>query len=206
MLSQAEVEKKVIELLNSEKRKFTQTIELIINLNLDVKKPENRINELFPLPHKTKKNKICIFSDSIKEVNKENVKVINSEEIQKMSKRDAKKLAKNTDVFLADAKLMTLVGKHLGMTLGPRGKMPKVISGDINKLIEEAEKYVRLRIKDNPQIQCYVGIENDDPKIITENIISVVNYIASKFDVNKIKKILIKKTMSKPITIFKHGK
>ncbi|MCS7123307.1 MAG: 50S ribosomal protein L1 [Candidatus Aenigmarchaeota archaeon] len=206
MLKEEEIEKKVIDLINTTKRKFVQSIELIVNLKIDVKKPENRINELFPIPHKTKKNKIVIFSDTIKNIEKENVKIINSEQIQKITKREAKKLGKNTDVFLADAKLMPLVGKHFGITLGPRGKMPKVIDRDIEKLLEEAERYVRIRIKDNPQIQCFVGLENDNPKDIVENILSILNHLLTKFDVSKIKSILIKKTMSKPIVLFKRGK
>ncbi|MDD1776152.1 MAG: hypothetical protein LUP94_02235, partial [Candidatus Methanomethylicus sp.] len=50
---------------NSEKRKFTQAMELVINFKgLDVKAPENRINETVPLVNPIGRDvKICIIAD-----------------------------------------------------------------------------------------------------------------------------------------------
>jgi len=49
---------------NSPKRKFKQTIDLIINLKgLDLKKPEQHVELYVLLPHsKGKKSKICTFA------------------------------------------------------------------------------------------------------------------------------------------------
>ena len=209
MLNIKEIEKKVDELKKSLKRNFEQTIELIVNLrHFNIKDSKNRFAEYIQLPYLKYKNKIVIFSDEIKNFDKENIKVMNSKDIQALTRREAKKLARDNDVFLAESKLMPLVGKHLGFTLGPRGKIPKVLVGNVEKIIEEAENYTRIRIKDNPQIQCKVGTESMDSKEIAENIITVLNFVLNKLEkrIENIKSIMIKKTMSKPIILFKHGK
>jgi len=48
----------------SKKRNFNQSVELIINLrDVDVKKPENRIQETIELPHALdKKVGVCVFA------------------------------------------------------------------------------------------------------------------------------------------------
>jgi len=206
MLDREKVKEKVIELLNSTKRKFTQSVELIVNLkNIDLKKPENKINELIVLPYKSEKSKVVVISDEVKNIVDENVKIITSKDIEKIGKRDAKKLARENDIFLAEPKLMPLVGKYLGFTLGPRGKMPKPLVGNIEKIIEDSKNSVRLRIKENPQIQCKVGLETDNPDNIVENIFTIVNFLLTKYPKDKIKSIMIKKTMSKPLYIYRYG-
>ena len=188
----------------SKKRNFVQTVDLIINLQyLDVRRPENRINEVLELPHGTGKEvRIVVFSDSLKDLD---VPIITSAEIEKIAsnKREAKKLARNTDFFLAEPSLMPVIGKHLGRYLAPRGKMPKVISGEVEKMIESLRKSVRLRIKDSPVIQCKVGSEDMEDEKIAENIEVVLRFLAEKLPKgkNNIKNVLVKMTMSKPVKV-----
>jgi large subunit ribosomal protein L1 len=49
---------------NLVKRKFTQSIDLVVKLReVDLKKPENRINEAIPLPNPPEKPlKICVIA------------------------------------------------------------------------------------------------------------------------------------------------
>ncbi len=186
----------------SKKRNFNQSVELIVNLkDIDTKKQENRFTEDVFLPNgKGIESKVLVFSDTFKD---SDIEIMNSQEIQKLSKRDAKKLAKNIDFFLAEPKLMPIIGKFLGQYIGPRGKLPKIVSGDIKSMVESYKKAVRIKLKDAPVIQCQVGKENMSDEKIVENIEHVLNFLESKLPKgkNNIKKILIKLTMSKPVEV-----
>ena len=188
----------------SKKRNFDQTFDLIINLkDIDVKKPENRINEIVKLPHGLGREvKVILFSDYAKDVGCE---VMGSEEIVKLgkNKREAKKLARKTDFFVAEPRLMPVIGKNLGMYLGPRNKMPVIASGDIKEIIENLKKSVRIRIKDSPVIQCAVGKESMEDEKIAENIEEIIKFLSEKLPrgKNNIKEVLIKLTMSPPVKV-----
>lgn len=191
---------------NSKKRNFAQTFDLIVNLkDFDVRSPEGRINEDLFLPHgKGKQAKIVIFSNIYKQ-EEVGTKVIGEKEIIELgkNKREAKKLANKTDFFFAEPQLMPLIGRHLGIVLGPRGKMPKVIAGDVKKLVESYKKAVRVRVKNNPVIQIPVGNEQMKDEEVAENIayaLEVIQKILPKGRQN-IKNVLLKLTMSKPIRL-----
>ncbi|MDI6806814.1 MAG: 50S ribosomal protein L1 [Candidatus Aenigmarchaeota archaeon] len=188
----------------SKKRNFSQTFDLIVNLKeIDVKKPENKFSEDVLLPHgRGKETKVILFSDSIKEAGCE---ILTSEDIKTLSenKRASKKLANQTDFFLAEPKLMPLIGKTLGIYLGPRGKMPRLVVGDVNTLIKNYKRSVRVRLKDSPVIQCVVGVEDMEDEKIAENILAVLKFLEGRLPRGKvnIKEVLLKLTMSKPVKI-----
>ncbi|MEM5829199.1 MAG: 50S ribosomal protein L1 [Candidatus Aenigmatarchaeota archaeon] len=189
---------------SSKKRNFLQTFDLVICLKeFDTKKPENRFVEDIVLPHgKGEDARIVVFSDSLKDLDCE---ILTTADIEKYSKNNrlAKKLVKDVDFFFAEPKAMVLVGKVFGQYMGPKGKLPKIITGDIKRLIEDYKKVVRVRVKDAPVIQCAVGKENMKDEEVAENIESVLNVIRSKLPrgMQNIKKILLKLTMSKPVEI-----
>jgi len=113
---------------SAKKRNFSQSFDLIVNLKLiDLKKPDNRINEIFALPKgRGKDAEVVFFTDSIKDVG---CTIYNSNDIERLaiSKREVKKIANSTDFFLSEPKLMPAIGKSLGRVLAPRGKMPIVV-------------------------------------------------------------------------------
>jgi large subunit ribosomal protein L1 len=188
---------------NSKKRNFVQSFDLIINLKeYDVRKPENKINEEFALPHGRGEVKVVVFSDTIKDLDCE---ILTSEDVEKLAKnkRAARKFIKEVDFFLAEPSMMPLIGKHLGQLLAPRQKMPKVISGDVKKMVEELKKSVRIVVKDAPVIQCIVGKEDMRDEEICENIESLLKYLENRLPKGKrnIKNVLLKLTMSKPVKI-----
>ncbi|RLI98381.1 MAG: 50S ribosomal protein L1 [Candidatus Aenigmatarchaeota archaeon] len=190
----------------SKRRNFVQTFDLIVNLkDIDLKKPENRFTEDLILPHgKGKEAKIVIFADAIKE-EEVGCPVLNSSDIEVLAKnkREAKKLIRKTDFFLAEPKLMPTIGKNLGQFLGPRGKMPKVITGDVKKLVESYKKSIRIRLKESPVIQCAVGNEEMEDEKVAENIKAVLEFLESKLPKGKgnIASVLLKLTMSKPVKL-----
>ncbi len=190
----------------SKKRNFIQTFDLIVNLKeMDLKKPENKFTEDLILPHgKGKEAKIIIFSDVIKEEDV-NCPVLKSSDIEILAKnkREAKKLVKRTDFFLAEPKLMPTIGKMLGQFLAPKGKMPKIISGDVKKMIEDYKKAVRIRIKDSPVIQCPVGNEGMEDREVADNIKAVIEFLSGRLPKGEknIAEVFLKFTMSKPVKV-----
>jgi len=189
---------------NSKKRNFVQTFDLIINLkDFDIKKPENRIDDFVVLPSgRGKKAKIVVFSDTKSDIG---CKVLATEDIETIArdKKAVKKFANETDFFLAEPKMMPIIGKFLGQVLGPRGKMPKPVAGDVKELVKKLEDSVRIVVRKNPIIQTIVGIESMKDEDIAKNVKAVIDFVEKKLPKGKqnIKSIYLKLTMSKPVRI-----
>lgn len=188
---------------NSKKRNFIQSFDLIVNLKeFDVKKPENKINEEFVLPHGRGEVNVAVFSDVLKGLECETLTSKDVENLAK-NKRAARKFINRIDFFLAEASMMPLIGKHLGQFLAPRQKMPKVISGDVESMIKDLKKSVKIVVKNAPVIQCIVGKENMKDEEVCENIESLLKHLEVRLPKGKrnIKSVLLKLTMSKPVEI-----
>jgi len=186
----------------SKKRNFNQRYDLIINLKyLDLKKTENKIDEIFVLPKGTgKETAIIFFSDTTKKM--EDCKIIKSSEIEKLgkNKKTAKKIIDQTDFFLAEPKLMPTVGKYLGKFLAPVGKMPKPVVGDVEKMIKNSKDAVRIVVNKQPIIHTIVGSEKMSDNDVEENIRTLLNFLKSKLPrgKNNIKNVYLKLTMGRP--------
>lgn len=198
-----ELKKALEELRKTEKRKFVQTVDLVINLQkFDVKK--NSINIFAFVPHKIKDKKICAFL----EVENKNIKTITKNDFRKYSdKKEFKKLIKNYDFFIAEANLMPAVATTFGRLLGPAGKMPSPHLGiltntdekTIKEVVQKVNTAVRLRTKE-PSIKVAIGNENMKDEEIIENILVVYNLLLKNLPREKenLKNIEIKFTMTKP--------
>lgn len=199
-----QIEKALNELKAGEKRNFIQSVDLIVSLKgIDLKKPESKFSEDLILPYgRGKDAEVVVFSDNLSNLGCE---IFTTGDIQKFSidKREARKLAENTDFFLSEAPLMPLIGKTLGQILAPRGKMPKVIVGDLGKLVENYKKTVRVAVKNAPVIQCFVGREDMENRKIAENVEIVMKLLETKLPRGRqnIGKVLLKLTMSKPVKV-----
>lgn len=185
-------------LRESNKRNFNQSFDLIIGLkNIDLKKPENKFSKDIVLPHGRGKDvSIAIISDTLPDA-------ITKKDIEAMGKPEIKSVVKKHDFFLCEAPLMPLVGKVLGRYLGPKGKMPKLLAGNVDSLVKETNKSVRIRIRDSPAIQVIVGSENMVDAMIKENIETVIEGAKKALPkgISQIKNIQLKLTMSKPVKI-----
>ena len=173
----------------SKKRKFSQSIELIINLrDIDMKKPEAKIQENIELPHAPKKKtRVCVIATGelalkAKKANKELVLSKVDLEALVTDKKRQKQIANNHDFFFAEVTLMPLVGKTLGSILGPRGKMPKPVppAVDIKSQITKWSKTVNIRVRGQPVLQCAVGTEDMKDEEIAENVMVVVRRLEGK--------------------------
>ncbi|MEM3054245.1 MAG: 50S ribosomal protein L1 [Candidatus Bathyarchaeia archaeon] len=197
----------------SEKRNFTQSVELILNLqDIDMKSPEGRLQENIELPHPPpeKANKICVIAtgELALKAKKANADlVVDRAELEGLAgkKKELRKIADEYDFFVAEAPLMPLVGKILGATLGPRGKMPVPVppTADIGNLLEKYRKTVVIRMRNQPIIQCRVGTESMKEEEITENIQAVLRVLEGKLKrgMKNIKLVCIKTTMGAPVKI-----
>ena len=196
----------------SEKRKFNQSIELILKLqDIDMKAPEAKIQEVVELPHALEKpNKICVIASGemalkAKKANADHV--IERSELEGLGgkKQEMRKIANGYDFFIAEAPLMPLVGKTLGSVLGPRGKMPVPVppSADIAGLIAKHRKTVIVRMRSQPIIQSRIGMENMKDEDIADNIQSVLRVLEGKLKkgMKNIKFAYIKTAMGPPVKV-----
>ena len=194
------------------KKKFTQSIDLVVRLReVDLKKPENRINETIALPNPPEKPlKICVIASGDLATRAKSAgadMLVGRQEMDNLSKdkKAARKLAQEYDFFIAEAPLMPLVGRALGSFLGPRGKMPTPVppNAPIEQVVANHRKMVRVRMREQPVLQCRVGTEAMADDKLVENIQAVVSRIEQKLErgFKNIGEILIKGTMSKPVKV-----
>jgi len=151
------------------KRKFNQAIEMQVKLrDIDLKKPETRIQEMVELPDPADKNvKVAVIAggDLATRAREAGADlVIGRDVLDKIGKekKEARKIANGYDYFVAEAPLMPLVGRSLGQILGPRGKMPLPVppTSPIGDVIKRQRRNVRIRMKDQPVLQCKIGTED----------------------------------------------
>jgi len=196
---------------SSKKRNFVQSIDLIIVLrDVDMKKPENRINEKVILPNPIDKPvKVCVFGEgdfALKAKEAGADLVLGRADIERLGgdKKSAKKLAKEYDAFIARADLMPLIGRYLGPVLGPRGKMPDPIppTGDVVSAIRQARACVRIRSRTQPIVQCRIGTETMPSEKIAENAEAIISAVERKLkSPHNIGAIYVKTTMGPPIKV-----
>ncbi|UCG36591.1 MAG: 50S ribosomal protein L1 [Candidatus Bathyarchaeota archaeon] len=174
---------------SSGKRKFSQTIELIVNLrDVDVKKPDGRIQEAIELPYTpSKKAKVCVIATrelALKAKKAGAELIVGSEELEALAtdKKRQKKLAEEHDIFIAEAPLMPSVGRFLGAILGPRDKMPKPVppNADIKAQIERQKRTITIRTRGQPVLQCAIGTEDMEDEEIVENVMTIMRRLEGR--------------------------
>jgi large subunit ribosomal protein L1 len=196
----------------SEKRKFNQSVELVLRLkDIDMKSAEGKIQEIVELPFSpAKQNKICVIASGelALKARKANADlVVERTELEGLAgkKRDLRKIANEYDFFIAEAPSMQLVGKILGPILGPRGKMPIPVppSIDIAPLMTKHRKTVIVRTRSQPIIQCRIGTEDLKEEELAENIQTVLRVLEGKLKkgMKNIKFISIKTSMGAPVRV-----
>ena len=192
-------------------RKFKQALELyIVFKDIDVKKGF-ALNEVIQLPKQmTKPAAVCVMATGdlgLKAKDAKADQVIDNTELDNLAqnKRESRKLINKYDFFLADTKLMPIVGKSLGQLLGPRGKMPTPVpfNASIESFLERFRHSIRVRVKNSLSLSCKIGDETMNDSDLASNAMTVINAIEKKLpngDKN-FKKFMIKTTMGKAIKL-----
>ncbi|RMF88881.1 MAG: 50S ribosomal protein L1 [Methanobacteriota archaeon] len=211
MVTTEEIVKAVGEVKKAPKRKFRQTVDLVVNLkNLDMNRPENRIDQEVVLPEGRGKDvRIALFAEG--ELAHQSKKIVDTvlskDEIEALAKdkKKAKAYAERHSFFLAQTDLMALIGKSLGPVLGPRGKMPRPVppNMDIKPLVERLKKTVRIRTKDKLTFHLPVGTEDMDDAAIARNVEAVLNVLENRFGkgAHNIRSVYLKTTMGPSVRL-----
>jgi large subunit ribosomal protein L1 len=192
----------------TKERKFKQYIELIITFkDIDVKKGF-AINEVVQLPKTSSPATVCIIATGDMNQKAKEAKadtVIGTEELAKYgaNKRESRKFINKHDFFLADTKVMPVVGKTLGQLLGPRGKMPTPVPFDasIEAFIQRFRSCIKVRSRASLSVSSKIGDVSMEDQDLVDNALTVLHAIEKKLPNGEknMKKILIKTTMGKPV-------
>ncbi len=191
------------------KSKFKQSVEMIFNFrSIDFSKSENRLNLDIALPKGkgAKAPKIAVVGDEsvINEAKKAGADLtILPAEIPAYTSKEKLALLANEYSLLAQPNQMAAIAKNLGQYLGPRGKLPKPLVGNVKEAIEKAKKSVRIASKGKylPTAQAFIGTEDMDSADITDNAEAVYEAIKGKIAEGNIKSVYMKLTMGKPVKI-----
>lgn len=174
----------------SKPRKFKESVELAINLkDIDLSVPKNRIEEEIALPKgRGKMLKVCVFGSGEMAVKARGAadQVVLPEDLEAIAsdKKKAKALAQGFDFFIAEAPLMPVIGRRLGVVLGPRGKMPRPIppGADPTALINSLRNTVRVRTKDRRTFHAPLGTKDMSPEDIADNLETVLRRVTTRLE------------------------
>ena len=191
---------------SEKQRKFKQSLEVIMVFkDIDVKKGFT-INETIQLPKTSSPAAICVMASGdmgLKAKDAKADRVMDNDEINRLAanKRESRKLINSFDFFLADTKLMPVVGKVLGQIMGPRGKMPTPVpfNAPIDSFLSRFRTSVRVRVKNSLSASCKIGDESMEDADLAANAHAVVSAVEKKLpngDKN-LRKVLVKTTMGK---------
>jgi large subunit ribosomal protein L1 len=180
--------KKALE--SSPTRKFKESVEIAFNLkDIDLSIPKNRVDMEIRLPKgRGKVLKVAIFGSSelAEKAKKSADTIFKPEDIEELAKdkKRLRRVANDHGFFIAEAGLMPIIGKNLGVVLGPRGKMPKPIppGADPASIITSMRETVRIRSKDRMTFHAVVGTREMKPEDLAENIETIVSRLEKHFE------------------------
>jgi len=208
-MNDQDVLKALAEVRKAPKRKFTQSIDIVANLqNIDFKNTANRIDLKIVLPSgRGKVLKVGAFGDTdfLSKAKTADLKITDKE--IKKSPKEMRKIAESMDFFIAQTTLMVEVGKNWGKFLSTRGKMPQPMppGADPTAMILRLKNTVQLKSKGNtPQtVSCAVGTESMKDEEIAKNVVAVYNALMEKLPnkENSLRSFLLKTTMSPSIKL-----
>ena len=193
------------------KRKFSQTVELVVNLKgLDLKKPEHQVHAYVQLHYpRGKPIKVCglVAAELAAQAKDAFDESINVDDFAKhQDKTLAKKLANRHHYFVAQATIMPKVATAFGRVFGPKGKMPNPKAGcvvppnaQLKPLYEKLQKTVKLLAITDPIIHVAIGTEAMKDEEVVDNIQVVYDWLVHHLPQGKdnIRNAFIKMSMTK---------
>lgn len=189
--------------------KFDSTLEVAMNLNLDVKKADQQLRGAVVLPNGTGKSKkilVLAKADKAKEAVSAGAEYVGDTD---MIDKIAKENWFDFDVIIATPDMMPALGK-IGKVLGPKGLMPNPKTGtvttDVKKAVEETKKgKVEYRTDTFGNVHAIFGKASFDDAKLAENLRSFVEVILKAkpqtVKGNYVKNISISSTMGPGIKI-----
>jgi large subunit ribosomal protein L1 len=157
--------------------KFTEAVDVSVNLGVDARKSDQVVRGASVLPHGIGKTvRVAVFAqganaDAAKEAGAD---IIGFEDLA----ADIKGGMMDFDVVIASPDAMRVVGQ-LGQILGPRGLMPNPKVGTVTPNVAEAVQnakagQVRYRTDKAGIIHCTIGKISFEPQKLKENLESLL--------------------------------
>jgi large subunit ribosomal protein L1 len=167
-------------LKGGEATKFDETVELHMNLGLNVRHAEQQLRGTLMLTHGTGKDtRVAVFAEGekAKEAEQAGADFVGSADL-------AAKIEEGFDDFdvaIATPDMMATVGK-LGRILGPRGKMPNPKAGtvtfDIGKAVKDSKAgKLEYRTDRGANVHLTIGKKSFEERQLLENYATVVEEI-----------------------------
>ena len=152
--------------------KFDETVEAVIRLGVDPRKPDQNIRGTLSLPHGTGKTpKIVVFcqGEKVAEAEEGGADEVGGDELAEKVKGGWV----DFDVAIATPDMMKVVGP-LGKILGPRGLMPNPKTGtvtfNVKETVEEFKKgKVEYRNDSFGNVAIPIGKISFEPQMLLEN-------------------------------------
>jgi len=195
---QYEIQEAVALLADVSTVKFTESIDVAVNLGVDPRKSDQVVRGSTVLPHGTGKDvRVAVFAqgDNAEKAKEAGADVVGFDDLAEQIKGGNL----NFDVVIATPDAMRVVGQ-LGQILGPRGLMPNpkvgTVTADVATAVKNAKAgQVRFRTDKNGIIHCSVGKVGFTGASIKENIEALVA------DLKKLKPASAKGVYVKKVTL-----
>jgi large subunit ribosomal protein L1 len=160
--------------------KFDETVEVHLNLGLNVRHAEQQLRGTLMLPHGTgKETRVAVFAEGekAKEAEEAGADVVGAADL-------AQKIEGGFDEFdvaIATPDMMGTVGR-LGRILGPRGKMPNPKAGtvtfDVGKAVRDSKAgKLEYRTDRGANVHLAIGKKSFDERQLLENYATVIEEI-----------------------------
>jgi large subunit ribosomal protein L1 len=161
-------------------RKFDETVEVHLNLGLNVRHAEQQLRGTLMLPHGTGREvRIAVFAEGekAKEAEDAGANVVGSADLATQIEGGFD----DFDVAIATPDQMGTVGK-LGRILGPRGKMPNPKTGtvtmDVGKAVTDAKAgKLEYRTDRGANVHVAIGKRSFDERALVENYAALIDEI-----------------------------
>jgi large subunit ribosomal protein L1 len=188
--------------------KFSESVDVSVNLGVDARKSDQVVRGASVLPHGTGKTvRVAVFAqganaDAAKEAGADKIGFEDLAEEIKGGNMDF-------DVVIASPDAMRVVGQ-LGQILGPRGLMPNPKVGTVTPNVAEAVQnakagQVRYRTDKAGIIHCSIGKADFEPQKLKENLESLLAaLVKAKPSSAKgvyLKKVTVSTTMGPGLTL-----
>ncbi|TML52500.1 MAG: 50S ribosomal protein L1 [Actinobacteria bacterium] len=160
--------------------KFDETVELHLNLGLNVRHAEQQLRGTLMLPHGTgRESKVAVFAegDKAREAQEAGADVVGTADLATQIEEGFD----DFDVAIATPDQMGVVGK-LGRILGPRGKMPNPKTGtvtmDVAKAVSDAKAgKLEYRTDRGANVHVTIGKKSFDERQLLENYTALIDEI-----------------------------